>query len=458
MTFIPPNTNSYAQQLVNGMTYQQQQEMVQRLTISTAATPFGCCNFFDNCTDELFSLYYKGTLDLLDWMGFNVSEECYRSIEFIEWVRPEQSQGVDTAGYIGDPCAVPNGIEFGSCKLTVEDFGRYGRVGPTRKIMKPEKYCKTTPRRFLDGTPVTSEGQWDMMFTMDAMLNDIRIALITGNNTTAGQFDGLQRWVKTGYDCQGLNSYVVNWNNNSMDGGAGITLNGQATPATFNIVDWLLDLHRNIMQRISWSPLLRNQSLAGGDMILLMPSFMTRCLLDYFACWSVCPGMEYEEIQKNLQEINDRRFQVLSGGMFGQGKIFLDNHEIPLMGYDWGLINGPTRGDMYLLTGAIGAQRIWEGEHLSAETAITELDQIGNAATTNSYFSQDGGRVLGKVDTDEECYHLKMWMHPRLWCMAPWAQIRFQNVVCQTPSGPLSPNPADSSFFITSSFTPAVCP
>lgn len=432
-------------------------QMQQRLTVSNAATPFGCCNFFDSCKDEIFSLYYKGTLDLLDWMGFNPTDVCFRGVEFIEYVRPEQSEGSDTGGYIGDPCAAPNGVEFGTCNLSVEDFGRYGREGPVREIMKSDKYCKTRPRYFLDGTPITSEGQWDMIFTMDQILNDIRVALITGNRTTAGQFDGLQRWVRTGYDCQGLNSYVLNWNNNPMDGGAGITLNGAATPAGFNIVDWLLDLHRNIMQRISWSPVLRNQALQTGDMILLMPSFTARCLLDFFACWSVCPGAQYEEIQKNLGEINAAR-QAMNGGMFGHGQVSLDGHTIPILAYDWGLINGPTRGDIYLLTGQVGAQRIWEGEHLSASQAITNLNQLGNAATSNSYFSQDDGRVLGKVDTDEECWHLKLWMHPRLWCFAPWMQIRIQDVVCQTPSGPLSPNPADSSFFITSSFTPAECP
>lgn len=434
----------------------QYQQMVTRetsLTLSTNASPFGCCNFFDSCTDEIFSLYYKGKLDLLDWMGFNPTDECYRVISFIEYVRPAQSGGADTAGYISDPCADPNGIEFGSCNLSVSDFGRYGRRGPSRDVMIPEKYCKTRPRYFLDGSPVTSEWMWDATFTMDQILNDVRVALITGNATTTGQFDGLQRWVKTGYDCQGLNSYVLNWNNNSMDGGAGITLNGAATPSTFNIIDWLLDLHRNIMQRINWSPTLSNQQMQTGDMILLMPTFMTRCLLDFFACWSVCPGAQYEEIQKNLREINDFRWS-LNGGMFGNGQISLDGHTIPLLGYDWGLINGPTRGDMYLLTGAVGSQRIWEGEHLSAQTALSRLP--GNLQ--GRFESSDNGRVLMKTVSDNECYQVREWIHPRLWCSAPWAQVRIQNVVCQTPSGPLSPNPADTSFFITSSFTQAACP
>lgn len=453
---------TFGQMVNNGSPHVQQQmvqgqQMIQRetaLTVSTVASPFGCCDFFDSCTDEIFSLYFKGKLDLLDWMGFNVSDECKRSIAFIEWVRPEQSSGSDTDGFINDPCEDPNGIEFGTCTLSVEDFGRYGREGRVRDVMIPEKFCKTRPRYFLDGTPVTTEAMWDMMFTMDQILNDIRVDLIVGNKTNnVGQFDGLQQWVATDYDCQGLNSYVLNWNNNSMDGGAGITLNGAATNPGFNIVDWLLDLHRNIMQRISWSPVLANQAMQTGDMILLMPTFMTRCLLDFFACWSVCPGAQFEEIQKNLREINDFRFS-LNGGMFGHGQISLDGHTIPLLAYDWGLINGPTRGDMYLLTGQIGSQRIWEGEHLSAETAVGRLP----GSLSGRFESTDGGRVLVKSVSDNECYQIRQWMHPRLWCMAPWAQVRIQNVVCQTPSGPLSPNPADTSFFITSSFEAANCP
>ena len=239
-----------------------------------------------------------------------------------------------------------------------------------------------------------------------------------------------------------------------MNGGAGITLNGAATAPTFNIVDWLLDLHRNIMQRINWSPVLSNQQMNAGDMILVMPTFMVRCLLDFFACWSVCPGLQYEEIQKNQREIFDYRFNTLSGGMFGHGRIFLDQHEIPLLGYDWGLINGPTRGDMYLLTGSVGAQRIWEGEHLSAQTALSRLP----GSLQGRFESSDGGRVLMKTVTDNECYQVREWMHPRLWCMAPWMQVRIQDVACHTPSGPLSPNPSDTSFFPTSSFEPAVCP
>lgn len=443
--------------LMNGPQQAGMLEMLLRQTLSESdlATPFGCCNFFDDCSDGIFSLYYKGSLDLLDWMGFEVSDVCHREVDFINFVRPDTAG--TSVGYIGDPCDDPNGVEFGACNLSVDDFGRYGRSGPERDLFKPKYYCRTRPRYFLDGSQVNSEADWDRMFAMDQLLNDIRVHLVTGNNTTAGQFDGLQRWVRTGYDCTSLDSYVVDWNGNAMAGGAGITINGAAIAATFDIVDVLLDLHRNVKQRISWSPLLRNQPRNVGDTILVMPSFMARCLLDFYTCWSVCPGAQYEEIVKNAKELREFRI-TLNGGLFGDGQISLDGETIPILAYDWGLINGPTTGDMYYLTGSIGAQRVWEGEHLSAQIVMDELSAAGITGGSAGFFQTDEGRVLGKVVTDNLCRRLDLWMRPRLWCMAPWAQVRIQDVQCVTPTGPLSPDPSETSFFPEDSFSVAECP
>ena len=137
-----------------------QPQAQQRMTLSGVVTPFGCCNFFDACTDDIMRLSYGGAFPLLDWMGFNVSDECYRTVEFMSFNQPADGT---SAGYIADPCADPNGVETGFCKLTIEDFGRYGRMGPVRTIMKPERYCQTSPRRRLDGTIITSEQEWDMV-------------------------------------------------------------------------------------------------------------------------------------------------------------------------------------------------------------------------------------------------------------------------------------------------------
>lgn len=427
------------------------QRRERSMTVGTQATPFGCCDFFDRCGDgDLMSLHFSGELPLLDWMGFNVSDICYRTMEFISFVRPAYYQGTPTAGYLSDPCEDPHGIEYGSCKLTVEDFGRIGRLGPTRDIMKPKKYCINDPVWRLDGTKVNDEREWDMKFVMDTIINDINELMVTGNAGVSGQFDGLQRWVRTGYDCSNLDSIVIDWNGNAMSGGAGMTWNGAPIAATYNFIDVLLAGYRRIIQRKSWSPRLRTQRINAGDMILVMPHSMIPCLLAHFTCWSVCDGSQYNEVA--LQSYEARAFyQGLLGGAFGNGQITLDGQIIPILGYDWNLINGPTTGDIYFLSGAFGATRIWEGEHLSASVAVNENPDQG-------YFQTDGGRALWRVDTENECRTMKGWIHPRLFCKAPWAQIRFQDVQCNTPGGFLSANPNDTSFYPLTSFSQADCP
>ncbi len=456
MKFI---TSAEVQEINNGKT---QVERSGELTISSSASPFGCCDFFDPCADEIMSLYYRPqSLRLLDWMGFNVSSDCVRALEFVTYARPAQVGGVCSDGDIANPCDDPEGIEWGGCTLTMEDFGRYGREAPVRDMYKPEKRCKTRPRYMYDGSPVTSEALWDMTFAMDVALNDIRTDLITGTAGVGGQFDGLQQWVNTGLgtglNCEALDSYVINWNNNAMAGGAGITVNGVAAAAVYDIVQYLLDVYRNFRSRVSWSPVLSNQPRAVGDTILLLPGFMARCLLDFFTCWSVCPGVAFGEFNSDdILKMREFRTQ-LNGGLFGDGKIFLDGHEIPLLIYDWGLINGPTTGDMYMLTGFVGNQRLWEGEHLDANVVLREIAAGGGDAMSGGYSVQDGGRWLLKRDFDNLCSQIKLWMRPRVWCSAPWAQVRFQNVRCATPLGPLSPDPCDTSFFIQTSFSAAEC-
>lgn len=431
-----------------------QMQLQQRaLTLSTSATPLGCCNFFDRCGDgDLMSLHFAGALPLLDYFGFMVGNECYKSVEFITYVRPEMSNGSATAGHLSQPCADPNGWEFGSAKLTIEDFGRYGRHGPTRDMMKPQKYCAADPRWRLDGTAVTSEREWDMRFTTEVIVQDISRHVITGNASSAGQFNGLENLVKTGYASSMLDSQVIDWAGNPMTGGAGMTWNGNAIPTTADFVDVLRAVVRRIKQRISWSPMLANQQMNLGDMILLMPTVVAEEFLDFYTCWSVCPSTDNVTAQLQTYEARTFRDQLL-GGLYGYGQITIDGIPIPIMAYDYELLKGPKTADIYLLTGGMGSVRMWEAEHLNAQTAATTYGNLG-------YFATDGGRMLGTYITENECSQMKLWMHPRLWTRAPWAQARFQNVQFTTPGPVWSADPLETSFFPLTSFggDTAVCP
>jgi hypothetical protein len=240
-----------------------------------------------------------------------------------------------------------------------------------------------------------------------------------------------------------------------MSGGAGLTYNGNAIPGSPNLIDILLDINSQINQRMSWSPMLKNQTMRVGQKILVMPTFMVRCLLDYYTCWSVCPDGEVPT--KFINTLEAREFRKdLDGGLFGHGFIELDGEIIPILAYDWELIKGPKTGDIYFLTGAVGSFRIWEGEHLSAEVALRE--NLGAAMDDYGFFSTDGGRVLGKVDVDNLCRVMKLWMSLRLFNKAPWAQARIQSVQCERPLGVLSSDPLATSFYPVTSFGSATCP
>src|SRR6478609_10592345 len=206
---------------MNVKNYTAQSGVARSMTTSLNASPFGCCNFFDRCGDgDTMSLHFAGGLPLLDWMGFAVSDVCEKTFEFITYVRPDRANGGGaSAGHLADPCADPNGVDWGYAKLSLRDFGRYGRKGPTRDLMKPSKFCVSDPIRRLDGTIVTDEREWDSFFATSVIVQDISRDMIVGNAATKGKFNGLERWVKTGYSNPALDSIVIDWNGNGMAGG-----------------------------------------------------------------------------------------------------------------------------------------------------------------------------------------------------------------------------------------------
>lgn len=433
--------------------------MPDNLSVSNLATIYGCCGLFDLCADsDLMSLSFEGQQPFLDWVGWEKTNVCLIKKNFITWVRPQLNDlGNRSAGYIPDPCGPSNGVRWGECDFVLEDFALIRRHGPTRNATRADlKYCEQQPRYRLDGTPITSDAEFDMRLTVEAMIQDLKLMLINGNNATPGQFDGFQQLVANGYEdslgrrCRSMDSLIIDWNSNGMSGGPGITINGVASPAVFDFIDTLLGAFRRVRDRILMAPQLSAQTMQVGDMVLVAPTFLLRCILDAYTCWSVCPGQQYNEANLNTYEARTFR-NGLNGGMFNAGKIFLDSFEIPLMAYDWAMINGPTRADAYLLTGSVGPVKVISGQYNDLGTTPTNYPEA-------NYSSTDGGRLLTWLERDKTCVYRETEMQPRLLMWAPWAQVRFQDVACHGPLGPLSHDPFETSFFPETSFDPAVCP
>ena len=457
------------QQPNNGAAIQRQnisQPMVERLTVSSLATVYGCCGLFDLCgDDDLLSLSMQGADAFVDWLGWMPTDVCIIEKNFISWVRGNETP--TRQGWLSNPCADPNSVEFGTCAFRIEDFARLRRsapVGDVTKALSGLRLCERQPRYRLDGTQIMDDFEFNARLVAEAMMQDLKTMLITGNATTGGQFDGLENLVKTGYTdftgrrCGLMDSIVIDWNGNDFNGGAGITwTDGRGTRNvvnTYGFIDVLLNAYREIRQRIHWSPTLASQTLQAGDMVIVTTTQTAQCILDSFVCWRVCPGTQYNETVLNSLEGREFRNSLLSADPRYYAHIYLDGFMVPIITYDWGLKQGPTTSDVYLLTGQIGSVKTMMGEYNNM-----------NRVATHEYFSQrfnssDGGRFLHFYEQDQTCWQQIMEFQPRLISWTPWANVRFQSVKCTTPGGFLSPDPFETSFFPQpeSSFVPAECP
>lgn len=442
---------------------QQRASVSAPTTISDVATIYGCCGLFDRCADnDLMSLSFEGASKFLDWIGWERTDVCLIKKNFITFVRPEAAEnGTRTSGHITDPCGDSKGVEWGSCDFTLEDFGHLRRHGPVRDATKSKlRLCETQPRYRLDMSPITSDAEYDMRLATEAILQDLKYDVISGSKMTGGSFDGLESLIKTGYvnsngkSCKIMDSIVIDWNGNSMNGGAGITWNGMPVGATYDFVDVLMAVFRRVIDRIQLSPPLAAQTLGEGDMIFVGPTHLLRSLLDHFTCWSVCPGAQYNEA--NLQVYEARQFRLnLMGGMFGAGKIFIDGYTIHLCPYEWGLVKGPTLSDAYLLTGQIGNVKLLQGQYNDLGQAIGEDSARGAAGS--KFAVTDGGRLLTWINSQNTCVQREIEMQTRLLAWAPWAQVRFQDVKATQIGGVLSPDPWATSFFPETSFITPEC-
>jgi len=428
------------------------------LTAGTYPSMSGCCGLFDMCSDQdLMSLSLQGTNKFLDWLGWERTNVCLIKKNFITWVRPEPTTPrgtVRSSGHITDPCGVSHGVDWGMCDFTLEDFGFIRRHGPVRNATRNDlKMCELQPRYRLDGTPITGDAEFDMRIATEGILQDLKRDVITGSILVGGSFDGLDALVKTGYtdslghNCNMMDSIVIDWNSNTMAGGAGITWNGAAVGINFNFVSVLLAAIRAELDRISWSPTLSSQTMNVGDIVFVAPTATLRCLLDSYTCWSVCPGDASNPAVLLTYEARAFR-NSLNGGMFGAGRIFLDGFEVPLVAYDWGLTKGSGVADAYLLTGHVGNIRTISGQYQDLTGSPVAYPDAGYSVT-------DGGRFLTWLNRTQTCVQREVEIHPRLLMWAPWAQTRFMNIACAQPGPILNPDPWTSWFPETSFLTPA---
>lgn len=412
---------------------------ILRLTESAAPSIYGCSPLFDLAAeDALISLSF-GNETFLDWLAWQPTNICVINKSFFGWVRPS---GGNSVGYLADPCADPNSFEWDTCDFTLTDFARLRRGGPVRDITKVDvRYSWNQPRYRLDGTVIENDMEFDARLAMEVILQDLRRMVVDGDNSTPGMFDGLKQLVKYGYtnsngtSCKMMDSTVIDWNENGLDGGSGATWNGVAIPSTSDFISIVIAAVRRIRHRLRMSPPLASQTLQEGDMVLVLPEDFVNCVLDAYTCWAVCDS---NWNQMNTFEARTFRNSLL-GGKFGFGTITIDGVKIPLMPFDYGTIVHEDVFDAYLLVNKVGNVRLINGE-------FNDMSVAANKADVSDKFSTDGGRLLFWEQSDHTCVQRFLEMQPRLLFWAPWAQARFSNVKCSVPGGIISGDPTSEYF------------
>lgn len=424
------------------------------LTLSTLGSLSGCCGLFvDQSNSALFSLAMTDE-PLLGWLGWVPNDECRQFVKLLSYTGPSGTAvGTEGTGAAA-ACDDAAGVEFGTCEVLLPDKGRLKRAGPVRDLTENNrKLWQEQPVYALNGQQITDELVWSTLLAGRVVYDDLKRMVISGNASSANQFEGLERIVNTGYvnvtngvRCTAMDSIVVNWANHTM----GYTLNG-----VDDLVDYIIAIVRRIRQRVSWSGM---GGIALGDQILSLPTFLRDCLLDAFTCWSVCPGVAYNEA--NLNTFEARTFRnSLNGGQYGQGQIYVDGVAVPIITYDWQTLTSAApyfTGDIYVLTKALNNSTVpvLRGQYIDMSKPANRFAEVAGA---NHYKATDGGRFLWYWKTDNECIQPTVVFRPNLWCSAPWAQARITDVACVGPLNPLSPDPT-SSYYAETYLDTAFCP
>lgn len=412
-------------------------------------TMYGCTGLFSLCgPDEIIGLSLTDD-KLIAWMGFRSNNVCEQFIKFVTYMDVAGTAAGTASSSAGRACDDPPLTEKGTFEIFLGDKGLLRLAGQPIELTKiGERKCDKTPTYTLplpgapNGVRIDNDLDLEAIVTAEAIKNEISRYLITGDHSVTGQFDGLQALVNTGYTDvrtgttnSGIDSMVVNWASDNMDG----SVNGNG-----NIIGYVRDVVRRIRRRVRMAG---RGDLAVGDMVLVMPTHLRDAFLDAWACWGLCLPSQYNELfRDNLatREFRDK----FNGGLYGDGYITVDGVPVPIIAHDWlGLTQsgGNFVSDIYVLTRRMGSTPVLYGQYHPMTDAVAVAREYGAA----QYRTLQGDRFIQFVKWDNLCVQTAMAIKPNIYLSAPWAQARIQNVGANPTFDPISDNP-QSTYFIMS--------
>lgn len=411
---------------------------------------------FDLCGEnDLISLSLMGMYNpVIDAIGV-INSDVHRIVEdFITYVAPDGTANeTPSSGILTQPCEPGNTVESGGCSFVLEGWTRFRRSSPTRDITDGHmKYCKTQPIYDIQGNAIDDDYEWDMVRMMSVLLQDFQRWLISGNGSIAGETDGLWNLVDYNYVnpvsgelCKEMDSFVIDWDGQAMapEGGAeGVTINGDAAPDGYTLIDYIKSYVTHVARRINMS------SLRGTwNFMAVLPTEALSCLMSAYVCQTVCGG----EIERMDSFEARAKLESLRSQLGGHGAVTMtfDGYGITFFPYDYELVNDDGTFRMIFFVPTVGNTpllRIHSKDMSAAVAAINMPHQRSEFLVT------DRNRVLSWATADHTCYQTHIEMQSRIYARAPWTMMKIDNVACDTLFGIMSGDPLSSNFFGT--FTP----
>jgi hypothetical protein len=407
---------------------------------------------FDLCGDnDLLSLTLLGAYNrALDAIGFLTSDVQHIHEDMIVYVSADgAAAGEETSGRQTDPCAAGNAVEAGGCVYELTGWGRLRRTSEVRDVTDVmEKYCMQQPIYDIGGNRIANDYEWDVIRLGTVILHDFQREVVIGNSATGGSHDGLELTVVYGYTnpdtqevCTSMDSTVVDWNGNAIcptNGANGVTVNGVLITDGYRLTDILKSFLRRTAQRV------RMSSLSGAPLhIGLAPTETINCLISCYVCDIVCGGdverMDSFEAREMMARLR-QEFGTASAVMLS-----FDGYPVLIYAYDWELYDSVTdRSDMYILTPTVGNTPLMRFHTKDMSKALTITEKSGTQFNVT-----DQNRFLHWESWDHTCYTVSLEMQWRLYCPAPWAQMRITNIACDTPLGQISGDPLSAVYIET---------
>lgn len=397
-------------------------------------TIYGRHSIFDPCfAGDVFGLQVQ-THGLMNWMGWRPNMFWKKTVQFITWWRGEGADEGTTGA--GSPCEDPLGWEWGECSYELCHNSWYHRQADPLGPHNTQIRCETSPRIRINGSRIDSDWEWQLNGIMNALKQDIAHDVVHGSHLNDWEMNGLETIIRTGYqdnngnNCPMVDSWLLEWDFDDLDG----DVNGWGN---------FFDLLHEMVNQIEY----RAQSIGGigeTDMVLFTQRFMADCILDAFACYSVCGVTAIGDIAEQSLRAQTLAYRnSLNGGPLYDGSravgfIRLKNgRRLPIMVDDSFTITRPNDNycsDIYLLTRQVGGNSVLYGEYLD----LTEYaNQMRKFEPGTEIRVEQGGRFSFRGKIDNWCGTAMVGTSPEIYLSAPWAQARIMNVCCDRKLTPV---------------------